>query len=152
MPETPVPGYGWKIYQNTGTYATPVWSLLTGTRDINLPLTTDELDDSSRDSSFKKYLGGMIDLSVTFQVRYHAGNADQEDLLAKYFAQDVFEVAVVDGDIATTGTAGLRSYVQLFSSSVNLPLTDNTTLDFTAKPAFFEEGDVEINPSWYTVA
>lgn len=151
MPETPKPGYGWKIYQNTGTYATPVWSLLTGTRDINVPLTTDELDDSSRDSGFKKYLGGMIDLSVTFQVRYHADNADQEDLIAKYFAQNVFEIAVMDGDIATAGSAGLRAYVQLFSSSVNLPLADNSTLDFTAKPAFFEEAAVEINPSWYTV-
>ena len=152
MPENPVAGYGWKIYKNTGTHAAPVWSLLTGTRDINVPLTTDELDDSSRDNSFKKYLAGMIDLSITFQVRYHAGNADQEDLIQKYFGQDVFEIAVMDGDIATTGSAGLRAYVQLFSSSVNLPLTDNTTIDFSARPAFFEESSVEINPEWYIVS
>lgn len=152
MPETPVPGYGWKIYQNTGTHAAPVWELITGTRDINVPFTADELDDSSRDSRYKKFLSGMIDLSVTFQLRYHSGNPDHTDLITKFFNQDVFEIAVMDGDIATAGHQGVRAYCQLFSSSLSLPLADNSVVDFTAKPAFFEEGAAEIDPSWMIIA
>ncbi len=152
MPETPVPGYGWKIYQNTGTHAAPVWELITGTRDINVPFTADELDDSSRDSRYKKFLSGMIDLSVTFQMRYHSGNPDHTDLVTKFFGQTVFEIAVIDGDIATAGNQGVRAYCQLFSSSLSLPLADNSVVDFTAKPAFFEEGAVEIDPEWYVVS
>lgn len=151
MPETPVPGYGWKLYQNTGTSAAPVWALITGTRDINLPMTADELDDSSRDSRYKKYLSGMIDLSVTFQMRYHSGNADHTDLVNKFFDQDVFEVAVMDGDIATPGNQGVRCYVQLFSAGLTLPLADNTLVDFAMKPAYFEEGG-EVDPEWYVVS
>ena len=152
MPETPVPGYGWKIYQNTGTHATPVWELITGTRDINVPFSADELDDSSRDSRYKKFLSGMIDLSVTFQMRYHSQNPDHTDLITKFFDQDVFEIAVMDGDIATAGTQGVRAYCQLFSSSLSLPLADNSVADFAAKPAYFEEGAVEIDPTWMIIA
>ncbi len=151
MPETPVPGYGWKIYQNTGTSAAPVWALITGTRDISVPFTADELDDSSRDSRYKKFLSGMIDLSVTFQMRYHSGNPDHTDLINKFFDQDVFEIAVMDGEIATTGSQGVRCYVQLFSASITLPLADNSVVDFSARPAFFEEGG-EVDPEWYVVS
>jgi predicted secreted protein len=151
MAETPVPGYGWKIYQNTGTYASPVWALITGTRDINVPMTADELDDSSRDSRYKKFLSGMIDLGVTFQMRYHLENADHTDLLNKFFAQTVFEIAVVNGDISVSGTEGIRAFVQLFSNSISLPLGDNSNVDFSAKPAFVDEGSGEIDPEWYTV-
>ncbi len=151
MPETPVPGYGWKIYQNTGTSAAPVWALITGTRDISVPFTADELDDSSRDSRYKKFLSGMIDLSVTFQMRYHSGNPDHTDLINKFFDQDVFEIAVMDGEIATTGSQGVRCYVQLFSAGLTLPLADNTEVDFACKPAYFEEGG-EIDPEWYVVS
>ncbi len=93
----------------------------------------------------------MIDLSVTFQMRYHSENDDHTDLVNKFFNQTVFEIAVMDGDIATSGNQGVRAYCQLFSSSLSLPIADNSVVDFTAKPAFFEEGAAEIDPVWYVV-
>jgi hypothetical protein len=152
MAETPIPGYGWKIYQNTGTDAAPVWALITGTRDITVPMTADELDDSSRDSLYKKFLSGMIDLGVDFQMRYHSGNPDHTTLINNFFNQTVFQIAVVDGDISTVGSQGVKFFCQLFSNSISLPLGDNSNVDFTAKPAYADEGAGEIDPTWFTIS
>ena len=73
-------------------------------------------------------------------------------MVTKFFNQDVFEIAVMDGDIATSSNQGVRAYCQLFSSSLSLPLADNSVVDFAAKPAFFEEGGAEIDPEWYVVS
>ena len=148
---TALAGYSWKIYQNSGTYASPTWALIEDTRDITIGLTADELDDSSRDSSYKKYLSGMLDLSVNFQLRYRFDSTVHSALLAKVTGATVFEIAVVDGPIATSGSEGWRMYVQLTSHNLNLPIGDNTLIDFTARPAYFAESSVEIDPSWYTV-
>ena len=151
MAKTPVPGYGWKVYENTGTAATPAWALIPDTRDVSVPFALDELDDSSRDSAFKKFLAGMAELDVEFGFRYRNGSAAHAALIAKITGRTVFQIAVVDGDIGTSGTEGWKMYCQLFTHNLTMPLADNTGVEVTAKQAFFEEADVEIDAEWMTI-
>lgn len=151
MPETSKAGFSWKLYRNTGTHASPTWTLITRTRDLTINIGAEDIDDSTRASRFKKSLAGMVELGISGQFKYNAGNADHTYLIAAMLAGTVFEVACVDGAIATSGTQGLRMFAVLTQYNLSLPLSDNTLVDIELKPAFKEEAAAEVDPDWYVV-
>lgn len=142
-------GYLPKLYINTATYASPTWSEISEARDLSMPLALGEVDASDRGSTFKKYDAGLIDMSIEWEMTYRNGNANFAALQTHVLARTTVEIAIVDDDIATSGTEGFRIPCKLFSQSFNFPLEDGMTVSMKAMPTYdATAGD----PEWMTVS
>ncbi len=149
MPETSKAGYIGEVARNTATHATPTWVTLPRIKDAAFTIEPEQLDDSSRGSGWKKSQAGLIEAGFTFSFNYKAGDTNHDYLIAAIVARTVFEVYAADGPVATSGSEGLRAYIQLFSYNMNQPISDGMTIDCTAMPAYFEEAAAEVDPDWY---
>jgi hypothetical protein len=116
-------------------------------------LSNEELDDSTRDSDWKKYLGGMHDLSISIQFKYTLGNPDHQFIMDAVLQRTVFEVAIFSGDIATTGSEGLKTPVQIITNDLPMSLSDVTMIDVTLRPTYLYDtvGAAVVEPTWETI-
>lgn len=144
-------GYLCKLYRNTATHATPTWSLITAVRDLDVARTRGELDSSTRDSKYKKYVAGMLDEGITFELTYRNGNADHGALNTAFEAGTAIEFAAMDGAIATSGQEGLRAYMIVTDFSHSQPLEDGVKVSVALKPSYFEESAALVDADWYAV-
>lgn len=140
-------------YGGTGTYASPDWDEICNVMELTLSLEQSEVEVTRRCSSgFRDYLQGLIDATITFKMLWDTGDAAFEDFQEAFFNKTVIEVAVMDGDVTTTGSEGLRSVclVRSFSRSENIG--EALTVDIALKPAenAYNSG-AYVAPSWYEI-
>lgn len=139
------------IYLNTGSVATPTWTEITEARDVSMPMTADQIEQSDRSTKFKLYSSGGIDLSVSFKMSYRNGSANFASLQSLFLTGCGAEFAIMDGPIATAGSEGVRGGFQVFSNSFDFPLSDGQTVDIELRPCYFEDGaSNQTFPAWYT--
>jgi len=140
------------LYYNSATYASPTWVLIAQAVDVSFSFDKNYGDVSSRASGWKKSRAALKDLSVSFGYRYKAAVTDAvfDALRAKAIANTEVELFTADGLAATTGTEGMRAYVDLTMGREE-PLEDGVLVPFEAKHVTFYESGVMIDPSWYTV-
>lgn len=136
-----------KLYRNTGSYGSPTWSVVPTVKDVMLPLTKGEWDASTRASQFEITAPILIKAQLDFQiVRKTTTDAHLDALIAAFFASTQIEFAVMDGDIVTTGSKGLRASMEILKADQSQKLTEGVLWDFTVKP-----GDNDNAPSWLTI-
>lgn len=136
-----------KLYRNSGTYALPTWNELVNTKDVTLNLEAGEADASRRGSGgWRETLMTLKDGSVEFEMVYDNTDAEFTALKNAFFNGDTVEMAVMDGDIATTGSQGLRATMSIINFSRNEPLEEALTVSVTVKPAPSANP-----PAWMTV-
>lgn len=139
-------GLNAKLYYNTGTYATPTWSEITDAQDVTLDSERATAEVKRRGSQFVKYLTALKDYGVQFTLIYNPGNGALNALKDAYDNGAVVDVAVADGDIATSGTEYFRAEMVVSKFSINQPLEDVITVDVELKPA-----ETDNDPQWVTV-
>ncbi len=99
-----------KLYRNTGDYATPVWVELTNAKDVTLNLEKGEADVTTRgNNGWKATAATLKDMSVEFQMVYDTEDSSYSALEQAFFQDEIVEVAVADGVIATEGTKYIRA-------------------------------------------
>lgn len=136
-----------KLYRNSGSFATPVWNEIKNAKDVTLNLEAGEADASRRGSGgWRETLRGLKDGSVEFELVYDSTDAEFTALKDAFFNGTTVELAVMDGDIATTGTQGLRATMSVLNFSRNEPLEEALTVSVTVKPAPSANP-----PQWMTV-
>lgn len=127
------------IYWNTGTCATPVWSLHEGmTGDITMGLTIEKLELSLRkpDAQLKEYIMDKGDLSVTGTTvtdGEYAGNVPLDEMITTRTAVDFL---ILSGPLSNgINEYGFRGKMFNFDRTLNAPDGDSMTNNIDLAPA-----------------
>lgn len=155
MPLTPAPvvGKDCKLYLNTGTHATPVWTEVKHAIDVSANLGKGEADVSARYSGWKLTKGALKELEISFGYRHKAG-ADSvfEALLAAYIDGTAKEFLVLDAAVTETGAQGPRAFCEVMSLNLSQPLESSCEYEVTLRPTFHEESGTIVEPVWFEVS
>ena len=136
-----------RLYRNTGTYETPTWTEIDNVKDVTLNLETGEADVTTRaNNGWRATAATLKDWSVEFEMVWDTADAGFTAIQEAYFDNTSIEFAVMDGDIATSGTQGLRATMAVTNFSRNEPLEEAITVSVTIKPTYADNA-----PEWMEV-
>lgn len=147
-------GHAAKLYRNTGTNASPVWSEIKRAKDVSVPLTKGEADVSRRESAWEMFIGALKSVGLSFGYLHKRGtDPDRTALLASFVSGTPIQFAVMDDDITADGAFGVKFYGEVFEYPLDQPLKDGQTVAVVVKPTEFEEpAGTLIEPSILTVS
>lgn len=141
-----------KLYRNNGSHASPTWIEVKEVRDLDIKFSPDKFDDSDRSSNFKLYDAGQIELGCTFKMTFRKGNLNCKHIRDSILECTATEYAAMYGDITESGSEGFRFYGKCFKGDHSQPLNDGDTVDVELAPTYFEENDIQIEPTFYEIA
>lgn len=140
-------GLDCKLYRNTGTWASPTWVEVGNARDVTVNLEKGEADLTTRaNDGWRATVGTLKDASLDLEMVWDPGDAGFAAVRDAFLNGTVLDMVALDGDIATSGSQGLRAEFSILSFSRNEPLEEGVTVNVTAKPAYSENA-----PEWMTV-
>ena len=145
-------GFDGKMYYNSASYASPTWVEIKQVKDVTLTSSTDKIEDSDRGSKFKKYCTGQIDLEVSANLTYRNNDTIGDAIRNAHINRTDLDIAVMDGDITTSGTEGFRFNSKVFSHDWQQSIGDVMTVDCTFAPTYWHDGSNEVIPYWMTVS
>lgn len=143
-----------KVYYNTGTYGTPVWTEIDIVRDVTLNVENGEWDASYRGS------GGWSIFVATLKKAEVDIDALHQPLDTGYIAlrgavmaypPGTLDMAIFNGPIATgsVGNQGLRSLMAIMSKEATQPLEEGQMDKWKVKPGIDTAGNT---PTWMITA
>jgi hypothetical protein len=135
-----------KVYRNTGTWASPTWSEVTGLKDLARSGEWGEADAATRDSVFNLTLLTILDTVIT-GVLVKGANSNYNAIRSAFENGTPIELAIMDGPITTAGNRGLRAMFVVQQFSEEYPLRDEMVHNVTFKCT----PDTNA-PTWYTVS
>ena len=136
-----------KLYRNTGSYESPVWAEVENVKDLALNLEAGEADVTTRaNDGWRATIATLKDASVEFGMVWDTEDADFSAIQDAYFDGTSIEFAVMDGDIETEGSEGLRATMAVTAFSRDEPLEEAITITVTIKPTYADNP-----PEWYVV-
>lgn len=113
------------LYYNTGTQQSPTWSAIDTVRDVNLTLSSNEVDDTSRTTQgWRSKLPGLREWGADFEMIYDTSNTPWAAIRDAYLAGTAVEILALDGDINVDGKQGLRGTVFVTEFTRAEPLED----------------------------
>lgn len=124
------------------TVAAMTWTEMTNVKDVTTGLEAGQADATTRGSTFKTYIAGMLDGSVEFEMIADTADADFTALQTAFFAKDTVPLAFMNGAIATAGNEGFVANFSVVGFTRNEPLEEAVTVSVTLKPSTF--------PQWFT--
>lgn len=137
-----------KLFRNTAVYATPTWNEITNIRDLTLNLEAGEADVTTRgNNGWRATVATLKDGSLEFEMVWDSEDSDFTAIRDAFLNKSAIELAVMDGDVATSGSQGLRASFMVTSFSRNEPLEEAITVSVTLKPTYSANP-----PDWMTVA
>jgi hypothetical protein len=147
-------GRKWRIYRNTGTYSTPVWSLVGENSDITLTLNKQKISAPRSGAEFMEMLKGYKTLTLGFDCWYENSNTNVTAFKDDFFNDndDNFDLLVLDGLQATSGSEGMRVLCALFDFSIEAPLEDRTMVSLEFEPTAVQDGGSYVESDWHTVS
>lgn len=136
-----------KLYRNTGDYATPNWVEMLNVKDLTLNLEASEADVTTRgNGGWRATIAALKDGSIEFEMVWDTADADFTAIQQAFFNNTEIEFTVLDGDVGTTGSQGLRATMSITNFSRSEALEEAITVSVTAKPTYAENA-----PEWMTV-
>ena len=137
-----------KLYRNAGSFAVPTWTEVKNVRDLTLNLEAGEADVTTRaNAGWRATVATLKDASVEFEMVWDSADPDFAAYRDAFLNTTAIEVAVMDGDIVTSGSQGLRATCMVTKFSRNEALEEAITVSVTIKPTFAANP-----PSWLVVA
>lgn len=136
-----------KLYRNTGSYAAPTWVEMTNVKDLTLNLEASEADVTTRgNAGWRATIAALKDGSIEFEMVWDPTDAGFTAIQDAYFNNTTVEFGVMDGDIVSSGTQGLRATMSITKLTRSEPLEQAITVSVTAKPTYSANA-----PEWMTV-
>lgn len=136
-----------KLYRNDGDYEVPDWVEMKNVRDLTLNNEKGEADVTTRkNNGWRATIGTLKDGTIEFEMVWDTDDANFTAIQEAYFDNNSVEFAVMDGDIDTLGSQGLRATMSIMNFTRNEPLEEAITVSVTAKPTYAENA-----PEWMTV-
>ena len=137
-----------KLYRNTGSYETPTWVEIDNVADLNLTLEKTEADATIRaGKGWRMTKGAIKEAGVEFQMIWDPTDTNVQALLAGWMAGTAIEFAVMDGDIATAGSEGLRATMEVLKFSRGEGKEDGMMIDVAIKPTYAAQ-----EPEWLVIS
>jgi len=137
-----------KLFRNGGSFGTPGWVEVKNVRDVTLNLEAGEADVTTRgNNGWRATVATLKDGSIEFEMVWDAADANFAAIRDAFLTNGAVELAVMDGDIETTGSQGLRASFMITNFSRNEPLEEAITVSVTAKPTYSDNP-----PQWLTVS
>ena len=136
-----------KLYRNDGTYETPDWQVMDNVKDLTMNLEKGEADVTTRgNNGWRATASTLKDGSIEYEMVWDPVDAGFTAVKDAYFDNTPIEFAVMDGDITTVGTQGLRATFTITNFSRNEPLEEAMSVSVTAKPTYAEHA-----PEWMEI-
>ena len=136
-----------KLYRNTGTYALPTWVEMINVKDLTLNLEASEADVTTRgNAGWRATIAALKDGSIEFEMVWDTADADFTAIQQAFFGNTDLEFAVMDGDVASSGSQGLRATMAITNFSRSEALEEAIGVSVTAKPTYSDNA-----PEWMTV-
>ena len=136
-----------KLYRNTGTYALPTWVEMINVKDLTLNLEASEADVTTRgNAGWRATIAALKDGSIEFEMVWDTADADFTAIQQAFFGNTEIEFAVMDGDVASSGSQGLRATMAITNFSRSEALEEAIGVSVTAKPTYSDNA-----PEWMTV-
>tara|TARA_R100000808_G_C2133887_1_gene142538 strand:- start:1008 stop:1487 length:480 start_codon:yes stop_codon:yes gene_type:complete len=128
-------GHECKVYNNTGTHASPTWNELNIVKDVTLNMSQNESDISSRaGKGYVMTAGTLIDASIDFSVTWDpADSADFSELQNAFFDRKPVELLILDGDRTDAGNEGLQAFFVVTNFTRNESIAEAVSADITCK-------------------
>lgn len=154
MAQEPKTGHKCKLYRNTGTVATPVWTIVDEIGDVSIPdLTRGLAELKRRANEYTKNLASLFQsISIEFNFIHGLDSTTFTALRTAFFAGTVAEYAVMDGDISVSGNEGLRIPCLVENFPWNQPLEEVNQHDIRLSIGYMTESSTEVDPSWLVIA
>jgi len=132
---TTVLGKDAKLYRNSGDYENEVWVEVDNVKDLTLTLEKGEADVTTRASGgWRETAATLKDGSVEFGMVYDPADANFTSFQTAFLTDGQLELAIVDGDITTAGTQGLRASFEIFNFGQEQNLEEAVMVNVTIKP------------------
>jgi len=132
-------GLNAKLYRNTGTYASPTWSELKNVRDLSNNDSMEEADTTTRGSGgFTEQEPTLRAVELEFDMVNKPGDTDLTAMRTAYINRQEVELAVMDGDITTSGSTGVRATFKIFEFGRNQDLRNAQMIAVKLKPSLSE--------------
>jgi hypothetical protein len=137
-----------KLYRNDGTYAAPTWTEMLNVKDLTLNLEAGEADVTTRgNAGWRATIASLKDGSIEFDMVWDTADASFTAIKDAFFAGTTIDFAVMDGDVAGSGSQGLRAEMSITGFSRSEALEEAMMVSVTAKPTY------SVNPpEWMVVA
>lgn len=127
-----------RLYRNTGSYDTPIWTVMNGWSDAALRVAWDKADASTRDSRVKGGVKTQLDLGFTGKYKVSDDNAGYLALWGLTFNDDTIDLLILNGPIADNGVRGVRYDAQVYSAGEDQGLGVALFDEFTIDPYIFD--------------
>jgi hypothetical protein len=137
-----------KLYRNAGTYEAPDWVEITNVKDVTLTLSTGEANVTTRaNNGWKATKATLKDGSVDFDMIWDAADEGFAAIRSAFFGNTSIELAIMDGDMETEGSEGLRATFSVTKFDRKEPLEEAITVAVSVKPTYSAHA-----PEWMSAA
>jgi hypothetical protein len=122
-------------YVNAGSFASPVWVLLSSARDVTLVNEYTEADASIRgDGGLAATLTGLQKIGADFEILWKPSASEFALLLTNFLARIATEFLFLDGPVTPgTGAQGLRVTCLITKLARKEPLDNSLTADISVR-------------------
>lgn len=137
-----------KLYYKTGgVAAVGPWLELGNVKDLTLNLETGEADVTTRaNAGWRATVGTLKEGSIEFEMVWDTGDAGFTAIKDAFLGNTAIGLAVMDQDIADSGSQGLQADCSITSFSRSEALEEAIMVSVTAKPTYSTTA-----PAWVTV-
>lgn len=125
-----------KLYYNAADFS-GTFTEITNVKDLTLNVEAGEADASTRgNNGWRATLATLKDGSIEFEMVWDTTDAAFTTIRTAFFDGSAVGFAILDGDIADTGSQGLKAPMVITNFSRNEPLEEAITVSVTAKPTY----------------
>jgi len=140
-------GMNGKLYRNTGVWATPVWAEVKNVTSVTLNLEKSEADVTTRkNKGWRAMIGALKEGSVDFEMIWDTSDDDFQAFVDAWLNDTIIDVAVMDGDIISAGSEGLRAEMAVITVTRQEPLEEAMKATVNIKPTYSENA-----PEWMVI-
>ncbi len=127
-------GLSCTLYRNTGSYGSPVWSLINNVKDVKWNRTKATADATTRGTGkYRAKIGTLREFTLEFGTVADNTDADYLFFVSCYDNDTVTDMLVLNGPILTVGSRGVRASLNVTDLSEDQPLEgvamDNVKLE-----------------------
>lgn len=140
-------GMNAKAYHNTGSYGTPTWDEMPNVRDVEINGEAAEADLTTRGGGgWRQRAATIRDGQVEFSSIWDTADTDLMAVKDAWKAGTLIDMAFMDGDIATSGSQGMRAEMAVTQFTRSEGLEDALTVNVSVAPGYSDNA-----PTWYEV-
>jgi len=135
-----------KTYRNIASWASPSWSEMKIVKDVLRDSKWGDDDASTRESVFELSILTLLSSPINLQVAHVPANAHYIALREAFENGTTVEMLVLDGDVTTAGSRGIRADWHVVEFPEAQPLKGEMMHEVVLKMA--QTGNA---PTWYAV-